>query len=299
MAQYTVALRGGFSDRNKIKAENTSIQTEEFDRRTRVALLNITDIIIQGYFPGMRYAHYISRDCPKHQDFMKNLMANVYNEVVDWSKRYEYERVSNMLQDTLLNDAYDAILTVIEYIAAEAPTYLYQEIDYRGKLWAAEDLYNLVFEQEFVGYRFVNCMVQPITDKNEIQSITEAVNSHFTEVNQHINKALGFLSDRQSPDYANSIKESISAVERMCSIILGKPTTLGAALKKLEDNSVVIHPALKSAFSQLYGYTSDASGIRHSGELGGKESTFEEAKFMLVSCCAFVNYLTGLLAKCP
>ena len=68
-------------------------------------------------------------------------------------------------------------------------------------------------------------------------------------------------------------------------------------MKHLEDSGVKIHPALKGAFSKLYGYTSDASGVRHAGELGGKDSTFEEAKFMLVSCCAFVNYLTGLLAK--
>lgn len=53
---------------------------------------------------------------------------------------------------------------------------------------------------------------------------------------------------------------------------------------------------MKSAFEKLYGYTSDANGIRHAGNIGGNSSTFEEAKFMLVSCSAFINYLIGVLA---
>ena len=44
------------------------------------------------------------------------------------------------------------------------------------------------------------------------------------------------------------------------------------------------------AFSQLYGYTNDASGIRHSLT---DEATisYADAKFMLVTCSAFVSYL--------
>ena len=105
--------------------------------------------------------------------------------------------------------------------------------------------------------------------------------------------------DRDNPDYENSIKESISAVEAICEIITGtkgKEATLGNMLKKMEEKGVEIHGGLKSAFNILYGYTSDANGIRHAGDIGGASSTFEEAKFMLVACCAFTNYLTALNA---
>ena len=36
-----VSVRGGFSDRNKIKPENTMIQNKEFDKRTRIQLYNM------------------------------------------------------------------------------------------------------------------------------------------------------------------------------------------------------------------------------------------------------------------
>jgi hypothetical protein len=72
--------------------------------------------------------------------------------------------------------------------------------------------------------------------------------------------------------------------------LTGNPkATLGQALKQIEkDNN--IHPALKSSFSSLYGYTSDADGIRHA-LLEDDNLNQEDAKFMLVACSAFINYL--------
>ena len=116
------------------------------------------------------------------------------------------------------------------------------------------------------------------------------MDSIFDSVNNHFEKALSFYSDRKNPDYKNSIKESISAVESMCCIICGKKVELGKALGKLEKNGIYIHGAMKNGFQALYGYASDESGIRHGG-IEDKEVTEEDAKFMLVTCSAFVNYL--------
>ena len=53
-------------------------------------------------------------------------------------------------------------------------------------------------------------------------------------------------------------------------------------------------PSPKGAFDKLYGYTSDADGIRHA-LLEEDKVTFEQAKFMLVVCSAFTNYVIGTL----
>lgn len=66
--------------------------------------------------------------------------------------------------------------------------------------------------------------------------------------------------------------------------------------KKLEGNGILIHPGIKSAFNIPYGYTSGANRICHTGNIGGSASTFEEVKFMPVSCSAYINYLTALIA---
>ena len=152
---------------------------------------------------------------------------------------------------------------------------------------------NQLLEEEKSGYRIVNGEIAPITSTSEIETIEQAANSPFNSVNEHIQKALGFYADIKNPDYENSIKESISAVEAMCCIITGESghsATLGSTLKKLKDCGVYIHSAMEKAFSALYGYTCDENGIRH----GGKDFhnvPAEDAKYMLISCSAFVNYL--------
>ena len=67
--------------------------------------------------------------------------------------------------------------------------------------------------------------------------------------------------------------------------------TLDHALKVFEEKKA-IHPALKKSLSALYGYTSDADGIRHA-MLDEPDLTSTDARFMLVACSAFVNYLIG------
>ncbi len=159
--------------------------------------------------------------------------------------------------------------------------------------------YNTLLEEERAAYRIIGICVVPITDKAEIAEIEQAMLSDYDPVSIHIQKALELYADLKTPDYENSIKESISAVESICCIITGESgaqATLGKTLKKLKDNGIHIHKAMESAFSSLYGYTSDEDGIRH----GGTDFTNappEDAKFMLVSCSAFVNYLIEKWAK--
>lgn len=106
-----------------------------------------------------------------------------------------------------------------------------------------------------------------------------------------VTTALNLLSDRKNPDYRNSVKESISAVESICKIIINNDsTTLGQALKEIEKRHK-IPGSLKNAFSALYGYTSDEGGIRHALLEGDSNVDLEEARFMLVACSAFINYL--------
>ena len=137
----------------------------------------------------------------------------------------------------------------------------------------------------------MNKQIVEITADEEIQSIEEAMSntSKLKGVQAHLKTALSLLAIK-NPDFRNSIKESISAVEAISQILTGdEKTTLGAALKTFEEKAI-LHPALKKSLSSLYGYTSDAEGIRHA-MLEEPKLTFNDAKFMLVSCTAFTNYL--------
>ncbi len=164
---------------------------------------------------------------------------------------------------------------------------------------------NGMLEREFSGYRFVGTTLTPITNKAEIAAIEEAAaldDSPLAPVSTHIEAALKLLADRKKPDYRNSMKESISAVEALCKLITGmEKATLGPALDAVAKR-VGLHPRLQQGFKALYDYTSDDHGTRH-GLKDDREPDGEDAKFMLVICSAFVNLLTekarksGLLPK--
>lgn len=146
-------------------------------------------------------------------------------------------------------------------------------------------------EREKAGYRILNRQLVSITDPIEIAAVVTAssVRGKFLGTQEHLRTAVSLFSKNPDPDYRNSIKEAISAVETVARVVTGNPkATLGEALKKIDEN-MTIHPALREAMNRLYGYTSDEGGIRHALL---EQSTIDEAeaKFMIVTCSAFVNF---------
>lgn len=169
-----------------------------------------------------------------------------------------------------------------------------------------EELANRVLERERSGYRFISGQLTPITNETELKSIEDtldaAKHSGLSGAFEHLRISVQLLGKRPEPDYRNAIKEAISAVESAVKRISGvEGGGLDAALKKLASVSD-IHPALREGFLKLYGYSSNEAGIRHA-ILEEAKVGFDEAKFMLVSCSAFVNFLVskaesaGLLKK--
>jgi hypothetical protein len=124
--------------------------------------------------------------------------------------------------------------------------------------------------------------------------VDEVLSKSADTVREHIQAALAFMSDRTSPDFRNSIKESISAIEAIVRMKTGESAVgMSSTLKKLPH----LHPALREAMSKLYGYTSDANGIRHALMDGPSTTSYEDAKFMLVVCSAFASYLATELPQ--
>ncbi|GAG69032.1 unnamed protein product, partial [marine sediment metagenome] len=171
--------------------------------------------------------------------------------------------------------------------------FLYQNLPYSNEKF--KESVNIVLEEELSGYRIIGNEVAQITDKKEIKEIEDAFlktkENKLTAVYKHLDSALSKLSNKKQPDYRNSIKESISAVESISKIISANhKAKFGEALEIIEKN-IGIHKALKKGFLAIYGYSSDAGGIRHAMTDELNPVYFEDAKFMLIACSALINYL--------
>ncbi|MFQ9264914.1 MAG: AbiJ-NTD4 domain-containing protein [Clostridia bacterium] len=279
-----IHLKGGFSERKGIKHFSDIVQVNSLNERTRNKLYTATEEIF-----GLM---------DKYNERLQNCFIEfIYEELFSLTKRdipkiygysdYSHTSVFNEIYNIINTEDYSNILTFIEGVIKD-----FSIIDQdTGNMLNLESRYtniiNDIFQKENVNYRIVDGIVTDLLNEETIKEIEETLENPYTVVTTHYSKALELLY--KAKDYDNSIKESISSVESICQILTGNDkATLGDALKLLKDK---IHPAMKSAFEKLYGYTSDANGIRHSNGLGEGNSTFEEAKYMLISCSAFVNYL--------
>jgi len=78
-------------------------------------------------------------------------------------------------------------------------------------------------------------------------------------------------------------------VESVAQLITNQKTTsFPKLIKKMNLN---FDTNFGNSMRLLYDWTSKDDGIRHANTEDKLKTSFEEAKYMLVSCSAFVNYL--------
>jgi len=276
-----------FSERMGYKPVRTMLQVDSMDRELRNGLWNV---LFRYALPSPKVIGEVSSSHVT-STLSRRLWRDYFREPFDllgerWATLY------NEIRGYFFSCEWFEVYDLLEFIADNHP-------DGTGNVIPRFiDACNNLLKREVSAYRFVGGKLVPITSEEEITEIEEALTApdSLSPIRSHLNTALGLLADRKSPDYRNSIKESISAVEALSRLITGDSNaTLGKTLKRI-NASVPLHGALQKAFGNLYGYSSDADGIRHSLM---DESTldFEDAKFMLVSCSAFVNYLIEKASK--
>ncbi|MEZ0611987.1 AbiJ-NTD4 domain-containing protein [Fibrella sp. WM1] len=200
------------------------------------------------------------------------------------TRRINCEKTIALVREWFYKSTWDKVYDFIEFIA---------ELAVSEKNRVFEVRCNAILRMEHSAYRIVNNRIAQVTTDEEIQAIEQAsVNADKQEpVQVHLDAALSFLTNKQQPDYRNSVKESISAVEAYCKLMLkDEKATLGKALNEIERKHG-LQKGFKNALSSLYGFTSESGGIRHALLENDIEVNHEDAKFMLVVCSSFINYI--------
>lgn len=276
-----------FSERYGYKPIKEIIQIESMDDPLRNGLWSLLKMhcwddvhrssdIYGGYFLSDYGNEKIRTLC-------QGLWFNYYKKPLDQLSD-NWAEVLGHLREYFFTCKWNEVYDFIEYVGNNYNKYQFREQFMQSC--------NHLLEKEMSAYRFVNGVITRITEQQEVAEIEQALENARGPVSKHLRRSLELLSDRNGPDYRNSIKESISAVESLVAIALkANKGTLGQLIKKLEDE-IGLHPALKTAFSSLYGYTSDEGGIRHALTEVEKVD-YNDAKFMLVVCSAFINFVEG------
>lgn len=269
-----------FSERIGI-TQPKALQINNIDQDLRNSLWNISSAYLFSF-----NTHYLSHDnvlnakaILLYRDFYKQPV----DELPETSRGFIREMKTNMLEDEWHN-----VLSMIEFLIQRC----------RVSNECIDEI-NFVMERERSAYRLVDRLFAPITNEDEITAIETAVaqSGRFAAVSAHVKRAIELFAEKPTPDYRNTVKEAISAVEAAARIIAGKPNAdLNAAIRNIEQRHS-LHPAFRAGIEKFYSYTSDEKGVRHALTEDGSNVDEADALFMLVSCSAFSNYLVSRFNK--
>lgn len=267
-----------FSDRLGITKIETDLQIESISDELRIKIWNIITIKL------IDKLSYKVSDSGSFYDLIRLIWHKFLKLAFDIMPKTRPE-IRNFLKKYFMQCKWYEVYNFLEFLIQNWPFNV-------GEI---KELINVVLEEELSGYRIVGDEIVQIIDKKEIKEVEESLlktrENKLNTVYKHLESALSKFSNKEKPDYRNSIKESISAIESISKIISGNPKAgFGEALEMIEKN-IGIHKALRKGFLAIYGYSSDSGGIRHAMTDESNPVNFEDAKFMLIACSALINYL--------
>ena len=262
------------------------LKLEELSKEARIQIWNVFYIYLRNakYAPDTLYddgTRYIRR--PWNNIFE---MVHVHHDNLpldDWDDRFA--SVTRHLRERIETQPFNKVFDLLEFVMSQPGC----PRDFIGRMKGIFSHFKLAYIID----ENPPPTILPAVTKQEGDALLESLEmlrgagldggaKHLREASKCINQG----------DWAGSVRESIHAVESVARIIDPKASqTLGPALVSIERHGA-LHPALKSAFNTLYGYTNKEEGIRHA-LLNGNEADvgMDEAVFMLGACASFASYL--------
>jgi hypothetical protein len=215
-----------FSERMGFKPIKNIIQIDSMDTELRNSLWNALVIFYWEHIPNDTYFKYVKRDKYTGQsDVSKNEFSSLIFKLWEHYFKHSLHELPNIWTDRrqlckttvygaiynyFFNCEWYEVYDFVEFIPENYYSYNYKD---RNKKFV--EYCNAIMKRELSVYRFVDGKIARLTSEEEIISVEEAIDigDQLKPVSLHMKQALDLFADRKSPDYRNSIKESISAVE--------------------------------------------------------------------------------------
>ena len=220
-----------FSERNGFREARTVIQRDSLDKETRTAVWNVLAV-----------AQAILENASYGDDTEDKVLTALW--VRHWKRPLDEKPSNRQIWSLAKADALRG-----EWVEVFDLVEAFVKLLDSNKSFSLDDLpivmvdaFNAEFETYLVGYRFIGHEVTPVDSAAESDGVNQALSDAepIKGARHSLERAVDLLADRQSPDYPNSIKESISAAEAVVKKVTGEGQ-LGAGLKKLEAAGLTIN----------------------------------------------------------
>ena len=257
------------------------LKLEEISDRARTKLWNILFEFVQSK------SIYDDDDCRTYvggiwPDILAFLHLDHYGYALDelYYSMDDFMGYKSRFMDDQFNELFDLLLAIMRH--PECP---------QAFIWAVADVFK-EFRLAYVVDIDPPPTIYPSATREEGEAVLRATaelsKAGLAGAVNHLRKAADCINQGDPP---GAVRESIHAVESTARSLDPKANTLKPALRSLEAAGG-LHPALKEAFSKLYGFASDEQGIRHA-LIDSPQANVgqDEAVFMLGACASFSSYL--------
>ena len=251
------------------------IKLGELSKEARTKLWNVL-----YYYVRLESSYYVEG---RWENILASLHINFHEEPLDEFDNKLHNFVSTYkyyFMEYIFHEVFDMLLAIMrhqecpdEFIGSVAMVFKQCRLAYVVDANTPPTIYPAATQEE---------------GKAILQATSELGNAGLRPAVRHLRQASDCIS---RGDYPGAIRESIHAVESTARHFDPTARTLNPALNALEGGGT-LHPALKKAFSNLYGFTSDEQGIRHALiDTPQANVGQDEAVFMLGACASFSSYL--------
>ena len=229
--------------------------------------------------------HYYFRE--RDKNFLVSTLGTITRTAEDEIPT-RYDHVAQQVKSIVITESFNTVLDLVQMLlnsALAAPKF-------PSRITA-------LFEKHAAAYRLDKTQrsyqFSPQGSREQGEATQQAIKTlHDNDMSgaaTHLRQAAEHINAQQ---YADSISDSIHAVESVARMIAPKAKTLGEALKHLVAEGLLTNKTLKNAFGNLYGYTNDEQGIRHALlDQDIPNVGVDEAVFMYGACASFAAYLTS------
>ena len=196
----------------------------------------------------------------------------------------DFRPVCKELREYIETQPFNKVFDLIQFVLRRSEC----TSDFRRQMQGTFDECRLAYTIDIARPPTILPTVTPEEGRTVIDALRTLRQAGLNGSAAHLRKA----SERiNAGDWAGSVRESIHSVESVARQLDPGAATLGPALSSVEKRGA-LHPALKEAFSKLYGYTSDEQGVRHALlDRPDANVGIDEAVFMLGACASFASYL--------
>lgn len=159
----------------------------------------------------------------------------------------------------------------------------------------------LLFLEENLAFEFSNGLVRRRGRRNTADQVERAGlvlgDPRLSAARRHFNKALKYFRNAFDPDYENTVKEAVCAVEATARVLFPSGgSTLGDVVKSITGSDAGQLPKpIANTFHGLYGFRNGGQGVGHGGATGGA-ATKEIAEYALALAASQIVLLVDLSA---